>query len=440
MAEYEARLEELERQIEEVRIKAIETERPGGAPVGREAFIRFQAALPAYGKWRDRAFNEGLTILRPETDGTPQKYHYRWIDHHLKRATDAFRTFADLKLEDPAADVLAATVASQESIAFDIIANWTFARFQGEVRERLRTLAEERTRLESKWAETISQDERQDGQIAGLRVEILETFRKGVEQVRGWGPKFEEAARTFATGWDAKEKPSPDPSFAEPTKVAIETLATLGRTLEDSVRAALPLYAAEQVVHEIFGKHREALDKLLQQLHPDGIETMYAEALSSAEASLGRVTRDGQKADLERLLKEAAAEVAPCVKEYESAFEDFVKHFRGRYTGAVSDQTIELLAEAEFFSQFWKEVEGLNLPGEIRTAGEAIARCVHIDLDRLTPEHQQQFREIVESRLRELQDRIRAMDMSLWERMKIQFWLVPRDAMRDKLKSLPGFR
>jgi hypothetical protein len=175
-------------------------------------------------------------------------------------------------------------------------------------------------------------------------------------------------------------------------------------------------------------------------MDPDLVERQFAETLSNAEGSLARATREGQKADLKRLLDKAKAEVEPCVKEYESAFDGFVSHFNGRYTGKVSDQTIEMLLEAEFFNQFWKDVESLNLPGEIRSAGDAIARCVNIDLSRLTPENQQQFKQTIETRLRELQEKIRSMDMSLWERMKIQFYLVPRDAMRDRLTSSKGYR
>jgi len=217
VAEYSSRLEELDRQIEDARQRAVEAEKSGGPTVVPAAFIRFKAAVATYGDWRDKALNDGLPILKAESDGTAQKYHQRWYDHYLSAATTAFRTFSELKPADPAAEAVATTVASQESISFDIVSSWTFARFQGEVRERLRLLDQERASLESKWAETIGQDERQDGQIAGLRVQILETFKNGVQQVRGWGPRFEEAARTFVTGWDGSEKPSPDPSFAEPT-------------------------------------------------------------------------------------------------------------------------------------------------------------------------------------------------------------------------------
>ena len=85
----------------------------------------------------------------------------------------------------------------------------------------LRTLEQEAAGLESKWKETIGQDERQDGQIAGLRVQVLEMFKKSVAEIRGWGPRIEEAARTSATAWEASERPSPDPSFADPTQKVV---------------------------------------------------------------------------------------------------------------------------------------------------------------------------------------------------------------------------
>ncbi len=135
MAEYVSRLEELDRQIDEVRRGVLTTESAGSSVV-LASFVRFTAAVASYGDWRDRVLNDGLPIVKAESDGTAEKYHRRWYQHYLRAVTDAFRTFSELRPSEPAAEALAATIASQESIAFDIIAGWAFARVQGEVRER----------------------------------------------------------------------------------------------------------------------------------------------------------------------------------------------------------------------------------------------------------------------------------------------------------------
>jgi hypothetical protein len=348
--------------------------------------------------------------------------------------------FKDLKLEDIPSQIAAESIASQESIAFADIAGWRLARFQGEVREKLRTLEQEGDGLESKWKETIGLDERQDGQIAALRVQVLEMFKKSVEQIRGWGPRIEGAARTSVDAWEGSERPSPDPSFAEPTVKVVETLGTLARTLDESVRAALPMYATEQTIHEVFGNHRLATQDLLQKMAPDIVAKAYDEAIGDAETAVSRVSREGQKRDLTILLDKAKSAVSPSVGEYQSAFDTFVKRFDGRYTGDVSESTVELLAEAEFFDQFWRDVESVNLPGEIRGADDAIARLTSINLDRVTPEHREELKGIIDRHLNEIRDKIRALDMSVLERFKIQFWLVPRQAIVDKLRRMPGFR
>jgi hypothetical protein len=48
-------------------------------------------------------------------------------------------------------------------------------------------------------------------EIAALRVQILEMFKKSVEQIRGWGPRIEGAARTSVDAWEGSERPVPIP-------------------------------------------------------------------------------------------------------------------------------------------------------------------------------------------------------------------------------------
>jgi hypothetical protein len=439
MPDYHNRITDLEKIVDELQAKAAEAEKAGGPKLLPDTYVRFRAFVTAYAIWRDKALADGLPLLDAESDATAQKQHARWYNHYIPAATEAFRMFKDLKLEDIPSQITAESVASQESIFFDSIAGWPLARFQGEVREKLRTLEQEAAGLESKWKETIGQDERQDGQIAGLRVQVLEMFKKSVAEIRGWGPRIEEAARTSATAWEASERPSPDPSFADPTQRVVETLGSLARTLDESVRAALPMYATEQTIHEVFGNHRLAVQALLEQMTPDVVEKAYAEAVAVAESAVSRASRDSQKSDLTILLDKAKALVAPSKDKYKAAFEAFVKQFDGRYTGDVSESTIELLAEAEFFDQFWRDVESVNLPGEIRGADDEIARLTSIDLSRVTPEHRAELQAIIDKHLNEIRNKIRSLDMSVLERFKIQFWLTPREAFIDRLRRMPGF-
>jgi len=105
----------------------------------------------------------------------------------------------------------------------------------------------------------------------------------------------------------------------------------------------------------------------------------------------------------------------------------------------VSDETVELLVEQEFFNQFWKDIQSLNLPGEFQTAADQIAKCDDISLDRLTDEQRRRFKEIVRARLSTLEEEIRKIDWSFFERFKLQFIDVPRGLLMDKIKRLVGY-
>lgn len=439
MADYAARIAELEKVVADLEAKAVEAERSGGPPAFPASYARLREEIADYARFRDGVLADGLELLDPPSDATPEKMHARWVDHFVKTATDAFRSFKDITLEDIPSQVVAESIASQESVAFAEISTWRLARAQGEISQRLRTLEQERAGLESKWSETIGQDERQDGQVAALRVQILGMLEDSVEKIRGWGPRIEGVVRDVVVGWEGSEKPSPDPSFADPTRTFVETLATLSRTLEDSTRAALTMYATEHNIHEVFGKHRAAVAELLEAAEPDLVEKTYIEAVGAADSGAGRMSYDGQRTDLRAFLDKAKALVGPQVDAYESAFEDFVKHFDGRYTGKVSDETVELLAEAEFFDQFWRDIEDLRLPAVIQGADDDVARARSVDLSRVTEEHREELRATLERNLEDVRQSIRSLDLSVLERFRLQFIDVPRAQIVDYLRRLRGY-
>lgn len=439
MGDYAARTAELERVVADLEARAAEAERSGGPAAVPRSYARLREEIADYGRFRDAVLEEGLELLEPPSDATAERMHARWVDHFVKAATDAFRSFKDITLDDIPSQIVAESIASQESVAFAEISTWRLARVQGEISQRLRTLETERAGLESKWSETIGQDERQDGQVAALRVHVLGMLEDSVEKIRGWGPRIEGLVLDAVVGWEGSERPSPDPSFAEPTRTFVETLATLSRTLEDSTRAALTLYATEQTIHEVFGRHRAAIAELLEAAEPDVVERAYTDAVGAADSGAGRMNYDGQRTDLRAFLGKAKAIVGPQVEAYESAFDDFVRHFDGRYTGRVSDETVELLGEAEFFDQFWRDIEDVRLPAVIQRADDDVARLRSVDLSRVTEEHRDELRATLERNLEEVRESIRSLDLSVLERFRLQFIDVPRAQIVDYLRRLTGY-
>jgi hypothetical protein len=438
VADYAARIAELEAVVVDLEAKAAAACAAGGPPVFAPTYARFRERIEAYSRWRKAMFDEGLRLLEP-SDATEQQMHRRWIDHFVKVATEAFRMFKDLTLEDIPSQIAAESIASQESVAWSEVSSWELATVYGRLGVWLRTLDSNRVSLESHWSETVGLEERQDGQVAALRVQVLGMLKDSVEKVRGWAPMIEGLVNTAVGAWEGSERPSPDPSFADPVKTFVETLALTNRTLDESTSAALSIYATEKTIHAVFAEHRAETATLLQSVHPDEIKSLFADAVAAAESGAGRMNYDGQRADLRKFLDEVKDRVNPCMDTFATTFEDFVKHFDGRYTGKVNDESLELLAEAEFFDQFWRDIEDLGLPAVIQRAGEDIARLRSVDLSRVTEEHRDELRAALERNLAQVGQAIRSLDSSVLERFRLQFIDVPRAAVVDYLRGLAGY-
>jgi len=261
-----------------------------------------------------------------------------------------------------------------------------------------------------------------------------------VSDARGWGPKIEEAARKLITGWDTKEQLYPEPSLSGPVRTTMEILQMFQRTLAELTRAALPMYSTEQRIHEMFGNIRLYVQEHLEKVKPDVIARMYSEACRDSLNYAASCPKDGQKADARKLADKAIRESERIVGEFNSAFDAFYSKFDGRFTGEVSNQTVEMLAEQEFFDKFWRDVQGLDLPGVFREANNQLERCESITLDKLTDDQRLEFQRVIREQLAPLEEQIRAMDPGFFERFKIAFIDSARGAIVEKLRRFPGFR
>ncbi|HWL40952.1 MAG TPA: hypothetical protein VNO75_12015 [Gemmatimonadaceae bacterium] len=440
MSDYDRRPAEMLREVALLQERASEEERRGGPPASLGTYVRLQAGIAAYAEWRARALDDGLAWLTPDSSATARSQQERWANGFGQRGGEAFKMLTDLVSRDD--DPIEQTfefMAMQESIAFTAITRMPLAGFVGQVREYLRDFEKYHTELNSTWKEIVGQDERLDGQIAGLRVQVLEMFKKAASDARGWAPKIESAIGTVLLGWEKKEEPSPDPSIAPVVKTAFDTVYLLQTTLDQITRSALALYSQEQTIHGIFGKVREQLDVYLTKVNKATVLEAWSEARAKTKDAAASCPKDGQKADLLVLVENAIRESEEIVEEFNDAFDDFYEEFEGRFTGEVSDETVEMLAEHEFFNGFWRDVESLNLPGELRTAADQIARCEDISLDRLTDEQRGRFKELIRDRISELEKKIREMDSSFLERFELQFITIPRKLIVDKIKDFVGY-
>jgi hypothetical protein len=440
MADYEKRPPELSREVALLQERALEEERRGGPAAVLATYVRLQAGVATYVEWREKALSGGLAWLTPDSSATAQSQQERWTNGFNQRGNEAFRMLNDqVSRDDDPIEFTFELLAMQESASYVAIAGMPLAGFTGQVREYLRDFEKFRKDLDDRWKEIIGQDERIDGQIAGFRVQLLEMFKQAVADARGWAPKMESAVGTALLGWEKEEEPSPDPSLAPVAKTAFDTVHVLQRTLDEITRTALGLYANEQTIHTMFGSSRERLKEYLDKVNRKTVASAWSEVCNATRDAANKCPKDGQKEDVRKLAEQAIKASESIVAEFNDVFEDFYGHFKGTFTGKVTDETIELLVEQEFFNQFWKDIQSLNLPGEFQTAADQIAKCEDISLDRLTDEQRSRFREIVHARLSTLEDEIRKIDWSFFERFKLQFIDVPRGLLVDKIKRLVGY-
>ena len=442
MSDYAKRPPEMSREVAALQERAAKAEREGTGPtVVLATYIRLQASVAAYIEWRDRALDDALPLVTPESSGTARSNQERWTDGFNRRGSEAFRMLVDQvsRDEDPIESTFE-VMAMQESMAFGAIAAMPLAGFTGQVREYLRDFARFQDELDDRWDELTGQNERIHGQIAALRVQILELFKKSVSEARGWAPRIESAVGTTLLGWEKKEEPSPDPSFAPVARTTFETVNLLQKTIDEVTRSALSLYANEQTIHTMFGNSRQQLKDYLEKVNIKTVDRAWVDACTATRDAAGKCPKEGQKDDARTFAEKAIDESEDIVEEFNDTFQGFYNHFKGRFTGEVSDDNAEKLAEQELFNQFWKDVESLNLPGEFQTAADQIVRCEDITLDRLTDEQRSRFKALIHERVQELQANIRKLDSSFLERFKLQFIDVPRQLAIDKLKRLVGYQ
>jgi hypothetical protein len=430
----------MSREVALLQERAVEEERRGGPPAVLATYIRLQAGVATYVEWRERALTGGLGWLTPDSTATAKSQQERWTNGFNQRGGEAFKLLNDqVSRDDDPIERTFELMAMQESIAYSAIAGMPLAGFIGQVREHLRDFDRFRKDLDDQWKEIVGLDERIDGQVAALRVQVLEMFRKAVSDARGWAPKIESAIGHVLLGWEKEEEPSPDPSIAPVARTAFDTVHMLQKSLDDVTRSALALYANEQTIHTMFGNSRQRLKDYLDTVNKKRVARAWSDACSATKEAATRCPKDGQKDDARELAEQAIKTSESIVDDFNDGFDDFYKHFEGTFTGEVSDETAELLAEHEFFNQFWRDVDSLNLPGEFRTAADQIAKCADISLDRLTDDQRRRLKEIVHARLFEVEEKIRDLDSSFLERFKLQFIDVPRAQIMDKLKRLGGY-
>lgn len=451
MAEYSARCSELDRELEQLQNKALEEERRGGAPAVLSVYVRIKEGLAKYYDWRDRALNECVSCVKADPSATAQSQQERWANYHLQKASEAAKSFDNfVTSSDP--DVIKRTFERialvEEPLFFQSLAQMPMARFQGQVRERVRELEGLRGELEEKWRNLIGLDERQDYQIAVLRLEILDMLRKRVEEARGWAPKIENILLTALgpalLGALKEATHSYDPASRQPLSDAVEAfkqqIKLLQPTLDTLAQRGLSLYGNKQPVHEIFGKNREYLGEYLNQVNKETIARQYSEAERETREKAEYRMTDGQKQDAKRLAETLIRESRDLVGEFNTTIDKFKDQFDGRFVGEVSDKTVELLTEQAFFNEFWKQVQSVNLPGEFRQVSDQITRLEDFSLDDLDEEQRRRLKELIRTELAPLEEELRRIDPDFIERLLSAPFVTAISTFVAKLKNLPGSR
>lgn len=445
MPEYQARIPEIEAEVTKLRyLVNFEKIKP---PAEIEAtFKRLSEGITAYASFRELALTSSLLpLFVPDAQATGESQQKLWAAAHLKHGSDAFERFNSLVTSEP--DPIQLTFelfAMQESAAFTVISRMPIAEAVGHIQAYIRRLEQETRTLEDLWKEQSGQTERMDAEINAVRAQVLDSYKRAVADIRGWGPKTEEALHTSIVIWDAKEQADPEPSVGSVAAAASANISStagqLRLTHEDAVHRSMLIYAGKLTIHMMFRNTRLQVKDFLDKVNKNTMRRLYDDACQAALAAAANVhQKDGLKLDAKRFVENAVAASSGILPKFDDAWEEFYTTFNGSYVGVPSEATIEKLAEAEFFNRFWPDVEYLDLPGAFRIAGEAIARCESISPSKITPEQKKRLDEVIQKRTNEMKETVRNMDMSLFQRVKLFYCDIPLDQFKDWIRRLGGY-
>lgn len=450
MPEYEARILELKKEVAALHAQAVkdatakqtkEEKDKDEKPIIVEAtYLRLGTGVLAFAAVREKALVDSLALVKPRADATAESHTRIWSEHFQKAWAEAFKILLDLveRDEDPI-QLKFELLVVQESVGVAALSNPAIIEAVGDIRAKMRELETSRVAKRAEWRDLAALDDRQDGPAAVLRIRVLEDFKKAVQDVRGWWPRIEEAVRNLFRLWKAKEDADPEPSVADGASTIMETLGTLQRTLDEVERAARSIYAGEEAVHQMFANTRLQVKEFLQNNSKEKILQRYVDARAVAEAAIAKCATPGQRDDAKRHYDKVVAESIGILGEFNDTFDDYYAEFDGTYTGTVSQTTIEILTEEEMFKRFWQEVEDLNLPAEIQRLREMLDRTGQISIDEMSEEQRKKWKDAIETRMNELKEKIRSLDMSFVERFKLLFYHVPRAQLVEKLRRLEGY-
>lgn len=419
MTEYSARENELMKKYGEAYQKAVDAEKAAsGPPVVHASWIRLKVGLEEYLKWRDRAIDDGLQFLKPDSGSTGSNQQDRWASYYQTKGSEAYTKIDDLgKSAEEAIQQFVLFVSTQESLFFRQLSQFTLARAAGEIKQTVRELETEADNLEGKWREIAGLDERADGEIAALRVQFLRELENAVSNLLGWSRKAEETARTLVgVAAEYDDKSDPEPSFGPIAAQGMEVVAMVQAPFEMFVREAQRLYKNEEPIHHQFQTLRTRTGEYYSKIY-QAAGNAYDAASRESSDKAGQAIPDGNRDDAKRFYEKAAKELDPLLSEYRSVVDKFYDRFKGRFLGEVSDETAEMLAEQEFFNKFWREFEGKHVPDALKQVLNDIDRNWGLSLDPLKPETRDKVRKYFEEELRPHKEMLRSMDSNFFQRL-----------------------
>jgi hypothetical protein len=359
--------------------------------------MNLKSGLEKYIDWRDRAINDGLQYLKPDSGSTGPNQQDRWASRYQSRGSEAHTQLDDLcRSAEDAIQRFMLFVATQESRFFRPLSQFTLARAAGEIKQTIRELETEAGNLEGKWRELAGLDERADGEIAALRTLFLRELENAVAKLLGWSRKAEETARTIVSvGAEYDDKSDPEPSFGPIVSQGMEVVAMVQAPFEMFVLEAQRLYQNEAPIHQQFQSLRARTGEYYSRIY-QAAGNAYDLASRESSDRAAQAMPDGNRDDAKRFYEKATKELDPLLSEYRSAADKFYDQFNGRFLGEVSDQTAEMLADREFFNKFWSEFEGKHVPEALKQVLEDIDRNWGVSLDPLKPETRDKVKEYFE--------------------------------------------
>lgn len=443
MADYTARWDELQKQLEEVQKNEKIPFELESLPV-LSRYSKFKESLEDYVDWRDKALKIGLAILKNESSsitGLAQKD--KWDDHFAKQGQDAFKMILGYVPDDdktPNLRLFAEKISSQESAFFAKLSSAPMAWYQGQVQEYTYQFYREMNSLEGKWKDLGSKDKSVDAKVKQITDDVNNLFKEAVRYLVEKERHGENLIREAAE----KVKSIPGMPILASAGAAVHEMLSKAQTFQKDldylVNEYMAVYKQQETIVILFTQIRQGVYQFLEKTNLDTASDEFEEACKNSLEMAKQCPTKGQQHDATKFIENAIDMVKDFYEEFKDQYEEFVNDNQGIFVGAVVDKTIEEILEKKEVDRSWRGITQFNIQQKLKDIHNDAVKSWQIDINGLTDEQKKVFENFWKIELDKLGRGLTTVaDGSAMDRMKqvlVEKWRLLETMMKNSKGGL----